>query len=78
MSDLADKLLTEAMKLTSQERARVAVELIATVDGEPDDDAEVTWAQEIDRRVQRIKAEGPKGDDWHIVHDRITARLRSK
>lgn len=78
MSDLTDKLLSEARKLTSQERARVALELIATMNGEPAADAEFTWAEEIDRRVQRIAAEGPTGDDWHIVHDRITARLRSK
>lgn len=51
MSELADKLLTEAMKLTTQERARVAAELIASVDGEPDADAEIACAKELDRRV---------------------------
>lgn len=78
MSELADKLLTEAMKLTVQERAKVAAELIASVDGEPDADAEIAWAKEIDRRVQRIEAEGPQGEDWQTVHDRLAARLRSK
>lgn len=78
MSDRADKLLAEAMKLTTQERARVAADLIASIDGEPDADAEIAWATEIDRRVQRIETEGPKGDDWQTVHDRIAARLRSR
>lgn len=78
MSELADKLLTEAMKLTVRERARVAAELIASVDGEADDDAEIAWAREIDRRVERVETEGPKGDDWQAVHDRIAARLRPK
>ena len=78
MSEQADKLLAEAMKLTVQERARVAADLIASVDGEPDADSEIAWAREIDRRVQRIETEGPKGDDWQTVHDRIAARLRSK
>lgn len=78
MSELADKLLTEAMKLTVQERAKVAAELIASVDGEPDADAEIAWAREIDLRVQRINAEGPKGEDWQTVHDRIAGRLRSR
>ncbi len=78
MSELADKLIAEAMKLPTQERARVAAELIASVDGEPDADADVAWAREIDLRVQRIKTEGPKGEDWQTVHDRIAARLRSK
>lgn len=78
MSELADRLLTEAMKLTPEERARVAAELIASVDGEPDADAEIAWAKEIDRRVRRVQIEGPKGDDWQTVHDRIAARLRSR
>lgn len=78
MSEQADKVLSEAMQLPIEERARVAAELIASVDGEPDADADIAWAKEIDRRVQRIKSDGPKGEDWHTVHDRIAARLRSK
>lgn len=78
MSELADKVLTDAMKLPTEERARVAAELIASFDGEPDADAGLAWAAEIDRRVQRIREDGPKGDDWQVVHDRIAARLRSK
>jgi hypothetical protein len=78
MSKQADKLLSEAMKLPTEERARVAAELIASVDGEPEVDADIAWAKEIDRRVQRIRTEGPKGDDWQTVHDRIAARPRSK
>ncbi len=78
MNEQAEKVLTEAMKLTARERARVAAELIASVDGEPDADAEGAWAAEIDRRVHRIKSEGPKGEDWQVVHDRIAGRLRSK
>ncbi len=78
MSEQAEKLLSEALKLTSTERARIAAELIASVDGEPEPDAEAAWAAEIDRRVQRVQSEGPKGDDWQAVHARIGTRLRSK
>ena len=78
MSELADKLLTEAMKLTAQERARVASELIASVDGEPDADAAGAWGKKIDRRVQRLGVEGSRGEDWQTVHARVAARLRSK
>ena len=78
MSDQADRLLNEALKLTASERAHVAAELLASVDGEADADAEAAWAAEIDRRVRQIEADGPKGNDWHTVHARIAARLRSK
>ncbi|MHB8876337.1 MAG: addiction module protein [Myxococcaceae bacterium] len=78
MTEQAEKLLSEALKLTSAERARLAAELIASVDGEPEPDAEAAWAAEIDRRVQRVQSEGPKGDDWQGVHARIATRLRSR
>ncbi len=78
MSEQAEKLLNEALKLSTSERARVAAELMASIDGEADADAEAAWASEIDRRVQRVEAEGPTGDDWREVHARIASRLRSK
>ena len=78
MSEQAEKVLTEALKLPTEERARVAAELMASVDGEAEADAEAAWALEIDRRVGRVQAEGPKGDDWQDVHSRIAARLRSR
>lgn len=78
MSEQADKLLVEALKLPSVERARLASELMASVDGEADDDAEQAWAEEIDRRVRRLEAEGSRGDDWAAVFARISSRLRSR
>ena len=78
MSEQAEKLLSEALKLPAPERARLATELFASVAGEPDADADDAWAAEIDRRVRRVRAEGPRGDDWQTVHARIAARLRSR
>jgi putative addiction module component (TIGR02574 family) len=74
----SDKILAEALKLSAVSRARLAAELIASVDGEADEDAHAAWAAEIDRRVRRVEAEGTSGDDWQKVHARIAARLRSK
>jgi putative addiction module component (TIGR02574 family) len=78
MSGSAEKVLAEAMKLTAEERARIAAELIASVDGEPDADASRAWAAEIDRRVQRVREQGATGEEWRTVHERIADRLRSK
>jgi putative addiction module component (TIGR02574 family) len=78
MSEQAEKLLSEALKLPTSERVRVAAELLASVDGEPEPDAEAAWAAEIERRVRRVETEGPAGDDWQDVHARIASRLRSK
>ena len=78
MSEQADKLLSEALKLPLPERAHVVAELIASMDGEPEPDAEKAWAVEIERRVQRLQDEGPKGANWQDVHARIASTLRSK
>lgn len=78
MSEQADRLLDEALKLPASERAHVAAELLASVDGEPDADAEAAWAAETDARVERVQAEGPTGSDWKDVHARIRSRLRPK
>lgn len=52
LSDQADKILTEALKLTTSDRARVAAELIASVDGEPDTEAEAELLASADRRLR--------------------------
>lgn len=78
MTDEADGILRELLKLPADERARVAAELLASLDGAPDLGAAEAWAAEIDRRVRQVQAEGPKGQDWRDVHARIAARLRSK
>ena len=81
MSDQPDqfeRLLTEALELPTPERARLAAELIASVDGAPDADAHAAWTLEIDRRIKNVQADGAKGDNWQKVHARIAARLRSR
>jgi putative addiction module component (TIGR02574 family) len=78
VSERAQELLTEALKLPAAERARLAAELIASVDGESEPDAAAAWAAEIERRVRRLREEGPKGADWRTVHARIEKTLRKR
>ncbi len=78
MIDPTDKLLSQALKLSVSQRARLAAELLASVDGEPDADAESAWAAEIERRARRVMKEGPRGEPATKVHARIEARLRAK
>ena len=56
MSDATARLLEEALPLDVRERAELAAELIASVDGEPDADADAAWAAEIERRARRALA----------------------
>jgi len=76
MTDRVSDVLEQAMKLSTEERALLAAELLASVDGEPDADAANAWAAEIDARIARVKASGPTGDDWAVVRERVAQSLR--
>ena len=78
MSERAEKLLSEALKLPTPDRARLASELIASVDGAADADVESTWAAEIERRIRRVQTSGAQGSDWQTAHARIEGRIRRK
>jgi putative addiction module component (TIGR02574 family) len=78
VSERAAQVLKEALELSPEERAEVAAELIASVDGEPDADAEAAWAVEIERRARRALSGQSQGTDWETVRARIEAKLPSE
>jgi len=72
MDDKARRLLEEALLLPVEERARLAVELSASVQREDDPgDVEKEWAEEIERRVQRVLSGESELSDWTTVRARI-------
>lgn len=75
MSEQASSVLQEALKLSIDERADLAAEIIASVDGDPDSDAEQAWANEIERRARRALAGESRGTDWDTIRSRIEAKL---
>ena len=70
------KILEEAMSLPSEERARVAAVLIASLEEGEDADAEEQWAVEIEHRARRVKAGQSRGASWEDVRERLMAQLR--
>jgi putative addiction module component (TIGR02574 family) len=78
MTERSQKLLLEALDLSIKERAELAVELIASVDGGTDADVEAAWAAEIEARARRALAGESKGHDWRAVCEEIEGRLRKK
>lgn len=65
------KLLADALQLALPERAELAAELLASLDGAPDSDAEAAWSAEIERRAERARSGEDDGRPWPEVHDRI-------
>ena len=71
MGESARKLLSQALKLPLDERAQLAADLIASFDGEADQDAEAAWAAEIERRANRAVAGQSEGRPWKEVLKRL-------
>ena len=77
MTENASTVLREALALPADERARVAADLIASLDEERTDpqDVESAWATELERRARDALRNRESGDDWEATRDRIAARL---
>ena len=63
MTERARKLLHDAMELPVSERAALAADLIASLDGEPQQDVEAAWAAEVERRARESHSDVP----WETV-----------
>ncbi len=75
MTDRGQKLLADALSLPESERAELARELIASLDGAPDPDAEELWAEEIRRRIDEHDKDPSRAEDWRVVKERIEKKL---
>jgi putative addiction module component (TIGR02574 family) len=69
----ARQLLEEALRLTAEERAALAGELIQSLDTEVDLDAEAAWSAEIRTRLDRVDAGTAKTVPWSEARRRIHA-----
>jgi len=67
--------LASALKLRPDERAELAAELLASLDGPADPDAEAAWELEISRRVAAIEAGTVKLEAWDDVKGRIEREI---
>jgi putative addiction module component (TIGR02574 family) len=52
----ATDVLAEILRLSPEERAHLALELIRSLDGEPQADATAAWDTEIERRGAEVDA----------------------
>lgn len=68
-------MLADALRLDSAARAELAAELLASLDGPGDPDAEAAWNDEIDRRVEAIEAGTVRLEPWEQVKRRIEKDL---
>ena len=71
MTHAAAAVLADALRLDEHARAELAAELLASLDGPADADAETEWAAEIERRVASIESGTAILEPWDDVRRRI-------
>jgi hypothetical protein len=79
MAPTVEQVLKEALRLSPDQRARLATELLATL--EPDTPgkrrSEAEWIEEIERRARAAVAGSP-GVSWVEARVQIQSRLSSR
>lgn len=73
MTERARKVLDDAMALPVAERAELAADLLASLDGETDVDVEAAWAAEIERRARDAHANPEDDVAWESVRAELHA-----
>ncbi len=71
MTRAAKAVLADALRLGPDERAELAVEVLASLDGPADADADSAWEDEVRRRIAAIDAGTIELEPWEDVKHRI-------
>jgi putative addiction module component (TIGR02574 family) len=69
----AAEILKEALALPTEARAALAGSLLDSLDTDVDEDAEVSWATEVNRRVAGLNSGAVKTVSWTEVRRRLAA-----
>jgi putative addiction module component (TIGR02574 family) len=75
MSKAAQSVFADALRLEPDTRAKLAAELLASLDGPADPDAEAAWDVEIERRIAAIEAGTIRLEAWPDVKRRIEKEI---
>ena len=67
-----DALLESILKLPERDRARIAAELIASLDGEPEAGVEAAWLAEVDRRIAEVDEGKVQLIEWEVAKKQLT------
>ena len=71
MTKAAKEVLAEALRLDLRARAEIAAELLASLDGPADPDAQAAWDAEIQRRAKATESGALALEPWEDVKRRI-------
>ena len=72
-----DELLAEALRLTRVDRARVAEELLSSLE-ESDEEVAAAWATELERRSQEVAEGRVQTTSWITARAEILRELEQR
>lgn len=73
----SDEILPAALALSAKERAKLAREILQSLQ-DPDVDAEAAWIEELDRRAQQVEDGTAQLVDWDVARDQIAQGLKAR
>lgn len=73
----SDEILPAALALPAKERAKLAREILQSLQT-PDPGADEAWVDEIDRRAQEIEDGTAQLVDWESAREQIANRLKAR
>jgi hypothetical protein len=77
MSTNAEAVLREALQLSQEERARVAAELLASLDPDTESRDDEAWIAEVERRA-RAALSGQPGLSWRQTRTHVEERISNR
>jgi putative addiction module component (TIGR02574 family) len=74
----SDELLSAVLALPRAERAKLAQDLLRSLDESQDADLDAVWAVEIARRAREVSVGTVKPVDLEVARERIANRLKAR
>jgi putative addiction module component (TIGR02574 family) len=78
MAPEAADLLSTALALPVRERAKIAHELLVSLDDGADTDAAEAWVAELEQRALEVRSGSVATEDWTAVRARLADRWRRR
>ena len=76
MSPEPTSVLSTALALPPRERARLAHELLLSLDDDTDSGAAEAWVVELEQRARELRSGSVATEDWEAVRTRLANRWR--
>jgi len=77
MTKTASRVLEQALQLAPADRAKIAAELLSSLD-EEDDDVKAAWAAEIARRAADADADPDDEQEWRTALNDIRQQVLAR